>query len=118
LDWRNKIEFVVEKDGVFETIFIKWIKGFTPKGRTRIIGHMYVSFDKNIPYVEEVLIDEYARGNGLGYNLYRFVIKKYGSLQTSYHYASPSARRIWRKLVKKYRYEHEFFETKLTVFLD
>lgn len=68
-------------------------------------------------YVNTVFIKTNYRGNGFGYQLYEFALKQHGSLSTLYFKASDDARRVWKKLIKKYKYETSFFKETLTIFL-
>lgn len=68
-------------------------------------------------YVNTVFIKTNYRGNGFGYLLYEFALKQHGFLSTFYFSASDDAKRVWKKLIKKYRYETDFFKETLTIYI-
>lgn len=67
-------------------------------------------------YVNTVFIKTNYRGNGFGYKLYEFALKEHGCLSTFYYSASDDAKRVWKKLIKKYNYETDFFKETLTIY--
>ena len=69
-------------------------------------------------YVNTVFVKTNYRGNGFGYQLYKFALEQHGCLSTLYFSASDDAKRVWKKLIKKYRYETDFFKEILTIFIN
>ena len=81
------------------------------------IGNISVfKYNKKV-YVNTVFVKTNYRGNGFGYQLYDFVLKEHKCLSTFYFSASDDAKRVWKKLIKKYRYETDFFKETLTAFI-
>ena len=81
------------------------------------IGNISVFKNGVNVYVNTVFIKTNYRGNGFGYQLYEFALKQHGCMSTFYFSASDDAKRVWRKLIKKYRYETDFFKETLTIFI-
>lgn len=81
------------------------------------IGNISVFKNRVGIYVNTVFVKPSYRGKGFGYRMYEFVLKEHGQLSTLYFSASDDAKRVWKKLVKKYRYETDFFNETLKVFL-
>ena len=81
------------------------------------IGNISVFKNRVGIYVNTVFVKTSYRGKGFGYQMYEFVLKEHGQLSTLYFSASDDAKRVWKKLVKKYRYETDFFNETLKVYL-
>lgn len=82
------------------------------------IGNISVfKYNKKV-YVNTVFVKTNYRGNGFGYQLYEFVLKEHECLSTFYFSASDDAKRVWKKLIKKYRFETDFFKETLTAFIN
>ena len=81
------------------------------------IGNISVFKNRVGIYVNTVFVKPSYRGKGFGYQLYEFVLKEHGQLSTFYFSASDDAKRVWKKLIKKYRYETDFFNETLKVYL-
>lgn len=82
------------------------------------IGNISVFKNGVRVYVNTVFIKTNYRGNGFGYQLYKFALEQHGCLSTLYFSASDDAKRVWKKLIKKYRYQTDFFKETLTIFID
>lgn len=81
------------------------------------IGNISVFKNRVGIYVNTVFVKPSYRGKGFGYQMYEFILKEHGQLSTFYFSASDDAKRVWKKLVKKYRYETDFFNETLKVYL-
>lgn len=81
------------------------------------IGNISVFKNRVGIYVNTVFVKPSYRGKGFGYQLYEFVLKEHEHLSTFYFNASDDAKRVWKKLIKKYRYETDFFNETLKVHL-
>lgn len=81
------------------------------------IGNISVFKNRVGIYVNTVFVKPSYRGKGFGYQMYEFVLKEHGQLSTLYFSASDDAKRVWKKLIKKYRYETDFFNETLKVYL-
>ena len=82
------------------------------------IGNISVFKNGVKVYVNTVFIKNNYRGNGFGYQLYEFALKQHGCMSTFYFSASDDAKRVWKKLIKKYRYETDFFKETLTAYIE
>jgi predicted GNAT family acetyltransferase len=80
------------------------------------IGNISVFKNGVNVYVNTVFVKTNYRGRGFGYQLYEFALLQHGCLSTLYFSASDDAKRVWRKLIKKYRYETDFFKELLTIY--
>lgn len=123
-NWRKRIEFEVEEeekcrfhDGSFQ-IRINFIKGKTPKGFMRYVGTLSVAKCGGKNYVEESDLEDVFQGRGLGKKLYLMALERCGSITTYYHEANQQAQYVWKSLIKKYRYDTDFFKGILTVWND
>lgn len=81
------------------------------------IGNISVFKNRVGVYVNTVFVKTSYRGKGFGYQLYEFVLKEHGCLSTFYFSASDDAKRVWKSLVKKYKFETDFFNETLKVYL-
>jgi hypothetical protein len=54
-------------------------------------------------------------GLGLGFKGYCSILKHRGMLKSCYHHASHEAKYVWKKLIKYFPYETDFFSGVLTM---
>lgn len=80
------------------------------------VGSISVFKIKTKVFVNTVFVPYSFRGIGIGYKLYMHALTENKTLSTYYHDASDDAKNIWRKLVRKFKYETDFFKNELTIF--
>ena len=116
-NWRKNIRFTRNNnlDGTIE-FKIDFIKGKTPKGFYTNIGFLNVCKLQGGNFVDESYLEEHFRGRGLGFSLYQKALQDLGNLSTDYHHISRSAKKLWRKLSKKYKHKEDFWTGILTVY--
>ena len=114
-NWRKRLQ-ISERDFCnFTELQLHFQKGKTPKGFLNYVGEISVD-NTDDAYVEGVNILPYFRTRGLGRLLYKEILKRKGKMSTLYSSASPEAQRVWRSLIRDYKYETDFFTGRLTIF--
>lgn len=114
-NWRDRIEIIDDDDCSSSIIFIIQFKeDQSPDGFGRLIGSLSIEGDK--PHmIENAWLDEKFRGRGLGRELYEHALIKLGIISTTFHEASGMAQRVWKSLIRDYKYDPNFWEQKLIV---
>ena len=109
-NWKSRLVLIREFDDYITDYKLCFRKGETPRGFHRQIGLFTVQC--NFIHSE---IDEVFQNRGLGLLCYRTILHEAGVLYTRYHSASPQAQSVWRKLIKIYPHDKDFWTTKIRI---
>lgn len=74
-----------------------------------------VGINKN-NYITVSNINKKYRGRGYGKLLYETILKERKEINTKYNSISNDAQNVWKSLIKKYKYNTDFFNDILTVY--
>lgn len=88
-----------------ESFQLQFQDGKCPKGFRSVVG----LFEVCGGFIHSDIYDTRLIGRGIGTKAYSTILKKYGKLKTSYHSATTEAQALWRKLIKIFPHETEFF---------
>lgn len=110
-DFMERLELVQLEGEDMETFQLQFQHGKCPKGFVSVVGQ----FEMCGGFIHSDIYDTRLIGRGIGTRAYMTILKKYGKLKTSYHNASREAQALWRKLVKIFPYETEFFTPQIEI---
>jgi len=113
-NWRSRLVLIKEIEDKETNYCLEFKKGKTPKGFHRWVADFYID---NTGYIHSN-VNDYFQNRGLGTQCYRTILHDVGSLKTTFHSASDQAKSVWRKLIKIYPYETNFWDNYLMVISD
>lgn len=80
------------------------------------IGYIGIDLNSKYHYVSVSNLEKKYRNKGYGKLLYETALKENKFISTYYSKSSDSARRVWHSLIKKYKYNTDFFRDTLTIY--
>lgn len=70
------------------------------------IGDLDVS-EENDHFVLGSFLSKKYRGQGIGFKMYEYALRKLGCISTTFDLASPRAQGIWISLMRRYEFQYE-----------